>query len=46
MTERKRQKAKSEKVTAEEKAKRMAEWRCLVIGRKFPHDNTARRING
>lgn len=37
---------KREKITAEEKAKRMEEWRSLVIGRKYPHDNTARRKNG
>lgn len=29
---------KSKKVTAEEKAARMAEWKSLVIGRKHPHD--------
>jgi len=29
---------KREKVTAEEKAARMIEWKSLVIGRKHPHD--------
>lgn len=33
-------------VTEEERQRRNEEWKSLIIGREFPHDNTARRING